>query len=237
MRKLLDCGIIIHAPPFSDLYFSKVFGKQILNSLSLDHKLPLNVLDFGCGPGYLFENLISIKSNWFYTGVDFSSDSILKLNEKFGTKEKFLGGHFIKSIPTDLQSDSYDVVLLIEVVEHLNDQHLSETLQEAFRLLKNGGALIVSTPNQENLFDKTIFCPDCGAVFHQWQHIRSWSASTLTDYLGRYGFILHKSNALDFNLQPCTPINLLKRIRSFFKGILTGAANHPHLIANFKKDL
>ena len=77
----------------------------------------------------------------------------------------------------------------LEVVEHLTDDRLHETIRETRRLLKPGGRLIVTTPHAEDLQQEMQFCPECGAVFHKWQHVRSWSADGLRSVMAEAGLV------------------------------------------------
>jgi len=43
------------------------------------------------------------------------------------------------------KSSSYDVVLLLDVIEHLSD--VRRAIREAFRVLKSGGQMFIATPN------------------------------------------------------------------------------------------
>jgi 2-polyprenyl-3-methyl-5-hydroxy-6-metoxy-1,4-benzoquinol methylase len=74
-----------------------------------------------------------------------------------------------KSLDTDkkLQHDFYsldditeefDVIVLFEVIEHLDPEDAIELLIRLYQLLKEGGSLVVSTPN---IFHPTIFWRDC----------------------------------------------------------------------------
>lgn len=53
---------------------------------------------------------------------------------------------------------SFDVVLLIEVVEHLRKPY--DAIQEISRVMKDGGALIISTPNIMNWYSRMKFLVD-----------------------------------------------------------------------------
>ena len=70
-----------------------------------------------------------------------------------------------------------------EFIEHLTDEVLENTIKEIKRVIKPGGYLIVTTPNDENLQNETTICPECGCVFHRWQHVRSWNISSIKTYL------------------------------------------------------
>jgi 2-polyprenyl-3-methyl-5-hydroxy-6-metoxy-1,4-benzoquinol methylase len=190
--------------PYSEIYFSKLFGHHILRQSGLPLEAPLKVLDFGCGPGFIWDHLQGIGANWQYTALDFSPDSVKKLIEKATGNENFKGAQHVSSLPTDLPELQFDVILLFEVVEHLNDAYLGGTLAEVARLLKQGGVVVISTPNEEDLSMSQKFCPECGAIFHEYQHVRNWSVGGLTTCLKPYGVNWSISKTLDFTTQDLT---------------------------------
>lgn len=217
-------------PPYADIYFSKVFGERILRNSGLSFERCISVLDFGSGPGFIWEHVRKLGIRWDYAGLDFSSDSVRKLNEKAAGHSQFKGGIHVRQLPTEFPDNHFDAVLLIEVVEHLRDEHLSGTLEEIWRVLKPGGVVVITTPNEEDLTLATKFCPECGAIFHEWQHVRSWSATTLSDYLQSSGFALRFATPIDFS-----EYGLLGTLVAKARRIVTGRHKRPHLIASFEK--
>lgn len=222
-------------PPYSDIYFSKLFGHQILRQSGLPLDVPLSALDFGCGPGFIWDHLRRMNSSWQYTALDFSSDSIRKLIEKAGGDDHFKGAQHVSSLPIDMPELQFDVILLFEVVEHLNDAYLSGTLNEVARLLKSGGVVVISTPNEEKLSTAEKFCPECGAIFHEYQHVRNWSVEGLTACLKDYGFDLRLAKTLDFSTKDFTAHGFFRRIKRIARKLLTGDPGTPHMVAVFQK--
>jgi 2-polyprenyl-3-methyl-5-hydroxy-6-metoxy-1,4-benzoquinol methylase len=222
-------------PPYSDVYFSKVFGQHILRHSGLPLGNSLEILDFGCGPGFIWDHLSQLKSKWRYTALDFSVDSVEKVIEKAQGHENFKSAHLVSELPTVLPAAYFDVVLLFEVVEHLNDAYLDGTLAETARLLKKGGVVVITTPNEEDLSKSTRLCPDCGAIFHEWQHVRSWSTGSLTQRLKQHGFVLRKAKALDFTAQDFTVRGLVRKFRRLARKLFNGDQGTPHLIAVYHK--
>ena len=220
--------------PYSEMYFSKVFGHHILRHSGLPLNATLNVLDFGCGPGFIWDHLQKMGSNWQYTGLDFSSDSIYKLVQKATSNDNFKGAHYVRSLPTDLSQFQFDVILLFEVVEHLNDAHLKGTLVEVARLLKPGGVLLISTPNEEDLSKSQKFCAECGAIFHEFQHVRNWSMGGLSTHLRPYGFNLRKAKTLDFTTQDFTIQGVFRKFKRMGRRLLRGDPGVPHMLAVFQ---
>jgi predicted SAM-dependent methyltransferase len=80
------------------------------------------------------------------------------------------------------------MVFLIETIEHLTDNYLHGTLKEIHRILKPGGTIVITTPNDEDLEKTHVHCADCGATFHHMQHIRSWNENNLGKLMNEFTF-------------------------------------------------
>lgn len=134
---------------------------------------PRTVVDIGCGTGPLVAEL-SLRGVEA-VGVDSSPEVLQAARERAPGATFHLGSG--TAIP--LPAESVDAASLIEVVEHLDDATLAATLAEARRVLKRGARLIITTPNREDLAAASRQCPDCGAEFHVYQHVRSWTSESL----------------------------------------------------------
>jgi SAM-dependent methyltransferase len=165
-------------PQASEQYFSRLYGDSILDDV--ERRIPLSgvVMDFGAGPGYLTEKLLRRGARVF--SVDFSPESAASLEARLSGRAGFLGARTasLDRIPCD--DASADLAILVEVVEHLDDRVLTPALREVTRVLRPGGHLVLTTPNQEDLGTAEVLCPECGCVYHRVQHVRAWSARTLT---------------------------------------------------------
>jgi 2-polyprenyl-3-methyl-5-hydroxy-6-metoxy-1,4-benzoquinol methylase len=168
---------------FPENYFSWQKGRDVVAYVRKRLPAGATVLDYGCGPGHLLPHLLD--AGFSVQGADFTRDTIgsaVALDARKG----FLGFATIDELLGD--SRRFDAVFLLEVVEHLDDHWLDATLRRARALLNESGLLIVTTPNEEVLEDSMVYCPVSNVVFHRWQHVRSWSASTLATCLSRHGF-------------------------------------------------
>lgn len=221
-----------YARTITDAYFSKLYGEWILRRSRIPLRAALDVLDFGCGPGYMWDHLQLLKAGWRYTGVDFSAGSVAALNRRAAGDPHFLGAHPITGLPTTLPANRFDVVLLLEVVEHLDDATLAGTMAEVVRVLKPGGRLVITTPNNEDLTRLHKFCPECGAVFHEWQHVRSWNRVSLKAMAESHGLLLQFAAATHFAAH-----GLLRKAFHFVRRVRAGNPEEPHLIAVFGKPL
>jgi SAM-dependent methyltransferase len=98
----------------------------------------LDVLELGCG--YRAANLVALEPKLKRgIGVDFQIAPELKAREKL----EFYQGTIEEILPK-LESESFDVVMLISVLEHLVEPQF--VLESAWRLLKPSGLLLVNVP-------------------------------------------------------------------------------------------
>lgn len=207
----------------SERYFSSHAGEGIVRYVRRHLSLrSLRVLDFGCGPGHLMRKLLDAGVPC--AGLEFSERSVREARDALGPHPLFRGVVHATTVPTPGAEASYDVIFFIEVIEHLLEQQLSATLQELARLLAPGGHLVVTTPNAEELDAGAILCPDCGATFHRWQHMRSLTRARLAELLREHGFdVVHAQATYFARLSPIQ--RAARTIRS-----LIGRPFSPHLI-------
>ena len=106
--------------------------------------------DLGCGRGEWLEIL---KQNGFTArGCDLSEEMI-KECEKNALEAKNQGAIEFLS---ELEDSSLALVSAFQLVEHLEFSELCELIKQAHRVLKDGGILLLETPNPENLRVATL---------------------------------------------------------------------------------
>jgi 2-polyprenyl-3-methyl-5-hydroxy-6-metoxy-1,4-benzoquinol methylase len=196
------------------IYFSHKYGGGIIKDVKKHITLQGKVLDFGCGNGHMIEKLLSRKITC--QGADFSEESIdrlIKRSGSFANSDLFLGAFHINEIPSpSLKAEEYGVVFLIETIEHLFPAEIDSTLNEISRTLNKGGYIVVTTPNDESLIPHKEICPDCGCVFHRWQHMTSWTTGTMTDAMSKAGFEKIFCGAVLFDMDNRITLSLLRKI-------------------------
>ena len=105
------------------------------------------LLDVGCGPGWAME--VFASAGYEAAGVDVS-DAAVEEARRRGLDARALD---VDGTGADLLASSlggpYDAVTLLEVLEHLLDP--AEVLDKIQRLLRPGGALVASLPNEIHL--------------------------------------------------------------------------------------
>jgi SAM-dependent methyltransferase len=143
----------------------------------------LRILDFGAGRGYLVDEVIP---QHLCAAIEYSHAATDHLNDRFKSHGHFLGARCVdQAVPWP---PGFDVAFLIEVIEHLYDAELDRTLSLLRDLIRPGGSLIVTTPNDEDRGAHLIPSPESGRLFHRWQHVRSWSRQSLSQLLASADF-------------------------------------------------
>nr|WP_315105513.1 glycosyltransferase [uncultured Campylobacter sp.] len=106
--------------------------------------------DLGCGRGEWLEIL---KQNGFTARGCDVSEEMIKECEKNALEAKNQGAIEFLS---ELEDSSLALVSAFQLVEHLEFNELCELIKQARRVLKDGGILILETPNPENLRVATL---------------------------------------------------------------------------------
>lgn len=180
-------------------YFSHAAGSDLVRTLRSRGVIATGsrVLDFGCGPGFLMRELA--RAGVQCHGADFDARSLERARRRLDNHpEKLDGLTLISSLPSALPANDFDVVLCVETIEHLIGDELPKTIAELMRVLRPGGKVVVTCPNEEDLASNSRMCPDCGCVFHQWQHVSSWSHAKLRATMEAHGFETRSCEARTF---------------------------------------
>lgn len=218
----------------SEISVAKENGKEIVMLVKKYLKKDGNNLDYGCGAGYLME--ILFKKGISCAGLDSSDNSLEEIKNKFKDNILFKGTILSSSVPDKKIADSnFDFVFLIETIEHIFQEEMEEFLKELHRIIKPGGYLFLTTPNEENLDRKKIICPECGAIFHRVQHMSSFSVGSLAEKMESVGF---KTVFLKGTFLGKTK-NVYERIKCIFNFLIAkifgGKVFQPNLIYLGKK--
>lgn len=126
-----------------------------------------SILDVGCGDGKV-TNILKNFNRFEITGVDLSNEALAHCN--FNTT-------LADSVCLPFADSTFDLVLTMDMLEHLDD--ISEVLafKELFRVARN--YVIVVVPYNENLMDGLTLCSKCGHKYHINYHLRSYQINNL----------------------------------------------------------
>lgn len=101
------------------------------------------VLDIGCGIGLWTELVKQTYPTCEVWGTDISNQAIEENKGDVKYLHQYIGEQDL------LPNDYFDLVFSGEVIEHLEDPSL--LFKDAHRVLKKGGRLVVTTPNQNRI--------------------------------------------------------------------------------------
>ena len=122
-------------------------------------------VDIGCGLGvdlFLIREWLEgwQPGQWQFNGVEIDPTALevlrLKQEEAQARNISFIPADITKRLPFD--DNALDVVYSSEVIEHLSDP--DAFIAEVYRVLKKpGGAFLLTTPNEPNIFQRTWWSP------------------------------------------------------------------------------
>jgi SAM-dependent methyltransferase len=140
-----------------------------------------SVLDIGCGNG-IFANLADLPRNT--VGLDLSRAALVNVVAPHVQADA-------ANIP--FEENAFDVVVSMELLEHLPQATYPIALSELVRVA--GKYILVSVPYKENLNYGKVTCPKCLHTFHQYLHLRQYTAEKL-NALFRPKFLLERLEAI-----------------------------------------
>lgn len=139
-----------------DRYLSGAFREANPGEFTTDpRKLDLNyadllpsdksaaILDAGCGMGH-FLHYLGQKGFTNLLGIDLSSEAIAFCRDRVSARVELVPGieEFLRS-----RKDTFDLIILKDVIEHLRGESVLPTLDAIHKALKPGGTLLIETGN------------------------------------------------------------------------------------------
>jgi 2-polyprenyl-3-methyl-5-hydroxy-6-metoxy-1,4-benzoquinol methylase len=113
--------------------------REVVGWLEAIRRRDLDIIDVGCGAGWLEEHLLPFGS---VTGTDLS-DRVLERAAARVPGARFVAGDFMTM---DFEGAGFDVVVSLEVLSHVADQ--AAFLRRLAGLLRPGGYLMLATQNR-----------------------------------------------------------------------------------------
>jgi len=188
-----DSVAIQPGPGYDRRYFERAYfedhpGKRrshafIVRQLAAVGLAAGHVLDVGAGTGYMLRELLA--AGYTCAGLDHSAEAIERAQGlepvQRGDVELQLGDVCAR-IPWP--DESFDAVVLHDVVEHLEDDH--GAVRELKRVVRPGGFVIVSTMNAGGLLSRVL--GSRWAFYRDPTHVRPYDLPALVALFGYQGF-------------------------------------------------
>ena len=123
------------------------------------------ILDFGCGSGVMLPFLSSISKQ--VTAIDVDMLPLESVQKHIPLANNIEVKDATKFAISDLPSNSYDLIIALDVLEHVHD--LPRTISELLALLKPNGQLIVSGPTENILYQvgRKVAGPEYSGAYHE----------------------------------------------------------------------
>ena len=206
-------GLLIGRPTKSakerEMNYIRSHFSRYVETLRVVPKLPrkLKVLDIGIASGHL-AILVKKLFNYQVFGID------KKRPETNYWKKRFDGEGIefrlcdLEKDPIPFEDEYFDMILFCEVFEHLSNPRI--TLKEINRVLKQGGTLILTTPNGAGLGTRLGFTMSVG-------HFREYTGSECIHLLEENGFKIENMYYRNFYTNSYTYLFLYKLLFLLYK--------------------
>jgi 2-polyprenyl-3-methyl-5-hydroxy-6-metoxy-1,4-benzoquinol methylase len=137
----------------------------------------IKILDIGCGMGQF---LSWLKSNGYknFFGIDLSQQMV-----DFCRKNVTANAQKVESIKEFLQdkNNTYDLIVMLDVIEHISKPDILEDLAVIFKALKKGGKLLIKTNNLASITGSRM-------RYEDFTHLTGYTEYSLKQVLKIVGF-------------------------------------------------
>jgi ubiquinone/menaquinone biosynthesis C-methylase UbiE len=166
---------------------------MFINSIMRDAR-KIKILDVGCGTGEFAMKLKSCKKDADVYGMDISPDMIGIAKAKFGGAVNFRVGD-VENMP--YEDNSFDYLTCSHSFHHYPRK--KKAAGEMFRILKDGGRVMIIDGYKDNLLGRIIFDLIIAAHERGVHHLRSGQFARILEGAG-----FRKITQETFN--PCIPL-------------------------------
>jgi 2-polyprenyl-3-methyl-5-hydroxy-6-metoxy-1,4-benzoquinol methylase len=184
----------------SDKSKSKSFDKNYFKNFylkKLPNKKNIKILDIGCGNGKYLNILKEFGFNNLF-GIDISKQKIEIAKKSMPTVKCIDAVKFLKK-----SNQKYDVILIIDVLEHIDLDETFQLIDLVYKSLNNYGKVIIQVPNAMALFSPLRYSDIT--------HKRAYTTSSLTQ-------TIHLSSFKKFSFYELPPF--IHGIKSLIRNIL-----------------
>ena len=168
---------------------------RMLAGILRDRPAPAVVLDVGCGDGSALAVVATQNPEHHFAGIDWSAAALGQARARGLTVVR---GTMQTRLP--VADGAADVVIMSELIEHLVDP--DGAVAEVRRVLRPGGALLLSTPNLAAWYNRGLLLAGIQPVFSEVSlravfgrpgsvvagHLRLFTRRALTEFLTASGF-------------------------------------------------
>jgi len=142
-----------------------------------------NILDIGAGEGRFIKQYPYVDTNITLLDQEESEFGCFEECKKNNTDKRFT---YVTGMSNDMsmfEDDSFDMIHLSQVIEHIPVDQLDVSMREIRRVLKPGGLFCMSTPNRD-------VRKEVGNYLANEFHVQEFINSELLDLYNRHNFTI-----------------------------------------------
>lgn len=155
--------------------------KKLVDDYPVEKKEKIKILDIGCGPGNLINDLSNLGVIF---GMDISLKALTLCREKNREKSVQLINGRADELP--IITNSIDIAILLDVLEHAIDDR--KVIKEIYRVLNPEGMVLLTVPAYHILW---------GSHDEIYQHYRRYRLNKIKQIVEEAGFIIKKLTAFE----------------------------------------
>ncbi len=201
---------------FAYLQARKISLRWKRNIIS-SQKPPGKLLDLGCGTGEFLQ--VMQQTGWHVSGIEPNQSARKKA-------EKLVNKSILESL--DQPTDSFDIITLWHVLEHLPD--LNTTVEKLKAILKPDGRFLIAVPNY-NSHDAQYY-KEFWAGYDVPRHLWHFNQKAMVLFLQKHGLVLEKIIPMKLDafyvsiLSEKYKRNFKAGITSLVSGFMTGLSSN-----------
>ena len=168
----------------------KVHPDELVPLTQLVNLTGKDVLDLGCGAGWLSRRILADTGAASVTGVDTDADRIVRNIEKGAGDVTFLAGA-AEALP--LQDASHDVIVMMKSLHHVPIPQMDAAFGEFARVLRPNGQVYICEPAYEGDFNEVLRIfhdegPERAAALQAIADATAFGITRETDYIRPVNF-------------------------------------------------
>jgi SAM-dependent methyltransferase len=200
------------------------------------------LLDVGCASGEIFDRFV--EGSWQFYGVEPSTFAFEKAAQRFANDPRF---HLFNAYlsDADFENKSFDVITILETLYYMPDPR--RELSRVEQILKDDGLLVIAVPGYE--YQRLRHSRPISLLLDQrccsftTSHLFYFSATSMRELLGRYGFrifdVVQLGTSVYGNglrqLTQTTYVQLAKAVSALTLGRLSLAPHVLYLCRKFRR--
>jgi ubiquinone/menaquinone biosynthesis C-methylase UbiE len=149
-----------------------------------------DILDLGCGEGITLEKVLHRFPGRHVLGIDYAEEKVRIC------REHHLPARQGSAYALDLEDQSWDCCLLLEVIEHLEDP--GKALREVHRVLRKGGLFLLIFPHDWLFKAARLGFLKFKEAFAPSGHVKQWAPGEMRRTLQGVGFEVRAKVCMPF---------------------------------------